>query len=125
MQYISAEDGRVGHIGGDDFIVIFTCADWLARCEAILHTFESIVPGYYKDEDVKTGGIHAENRAGEKCFFPLISLSVGLISPESTSQCRSHVEIADLASASKKMAKKIQGNSYFIDQRNQAAFTFR
>ena len=55
MQYISAENGQVEHIGGDDFIVIFTCADWLARCEAILQAFECIVPDYYKDEDVKLG----------------------------------------------------------------------
>ena len=116
-QFITAEDGQVGHIGGDDFIVIFTCADWLARCISILQAFESIVPRYYKDEDIKAGGIHAENRAGEKCFFPLISLSVGLISPESTRECQSHVEIADLATAGKKMAKKIPGNSYFVDQR--------
>jgi diguanylate cyclase (GGDEF)-like protein len=119
IQFISPEDGHIGHIGGDDFIVIFTCSDWLARCESILKTFESIVPAYYKDEDVRSGGIHAENRTGEKCFFPLVSLSIGLISPETTSQCRSHVEVADMASASKKMAKKIIGNSYFIDQRNQ------
>jgi GGDEF domain-containing protein len=117
-QYISSDSGRVGHIGGDDFIVIFTCADWLSRCQSILCAFEQIVPGYYKDEDVKSGGINAESRSGEKCFFPLISLSAGLISPESTSKCRSHVEIADLTSAAKKMAKKIPGNSYFVDQRS-------
>jgi len=116
-QQILPEDGQVGHIGGDDFIVIFTCADWLVRCEAILRSFECIVPTYYKTEDVKSGGIHAEGRNGEKCFFPLISLSVGLISPEATVQCNSHVEIADLASAAKKMAKKIPGNSFFVEQR--------
>jgi EAL domain-containing protein (putative c-di-GMP-specific phosphodiesterase class I)/GGDEF domain-containing protein len=116
-QQIRPENGQVGHIGGDDFIVIFTCADWLVRCEAILRSFECIVPTYYKTEDVKSGGIHAEGRNGEKCFFPLISLSVGLISPEATVQCNSHVEIADLASAAKKMAKKIPGNSFFVEQR--------
>ena len=116
-QLIPPEDGQVGHIGGDDLIVIFTCADWLARCLSILHRFESIVPRYYNDDDVSSCGIHAENRIGEKCFFPLISLSVGLISPESTRLCHSHVDIADLATAGKKMAKKIPGNSYFVDQR--------
>lgn len=41
---------------------------WLARCEAILQAFECIVPGYYKEEDVKLG-IHAENRVAEISFF--------------------------------------------------------
>ncbi|MFZ2406590.1 MAG: bifunctional diguanylate cyclase/phosphodiesterase [Methylobacter sp.] len=116
-QHVPAESGWVGHIGGDDFIVIFLGDDWLRCCENILDAFEQSVPAYYKDEDIKTGGIHTENRAGERCFFPMISLSVGLVGPDSTSRCRSHVDIADLASEAKKQAKKIEGNSFFINQR--------
>jgi hypothetical protein len=66
---------------------------------------------------VKAGGIRAESRTGEKCFFPMTSLSVGLVSPMTTAHCQSHVDIADLASESKKMAKKIDGNSYFVNHR--------
>jgi len=105
-QHISADSGLVGHIGGDDFIVIFTGNDWLQCCENILNDFKKAVPHYYKDDDIKTGGIHAENRSGEKCFFPLISLSVGLVDSVSTSQCQSHVDIADLASEAKKTGQK-------------------
>jgi len=119
-QCVPAESGRVGHIGGDDFIVIFTCDDWRARCESILESFNNTVPAYYRDNDIKAGGIHTENRAGESCFFPLISLSVGLVDPLSTSLCRSHVDLADLASEAKKMAKKTTGNSLFINQRMSA-----
>jgi diguanylate cyclase (GGDEF)-like protein len=116
-QHIPAESGRVGHIGGDDFIVIFTGNDWLKCCENILASFKNTVPTYYSDEDIKNGGIHTENRAGEKCFFPMISLSIGLVDPASTSQCQSHVDLADLASEAKKQAKKMEGNSFFINHR--------
>ncbi|MDO9046270.1 MAG: GGDEF domain-containing protein [Methylobacter sp.] len=119
-EYIPANSGVVGHIGGDDFIVIFTCDDWLMRCENILESFKNTVPAYYSDKDIKSGGIHTENRAGEKCFFPLASLSIGLVDPVSTCQCQSHVDIADLASEAKKMAKKIPGNSFFINKRMTA-----
>ncbi|MGZ4989361.1 MAG: EAL domain-containing protein [Methylobacter sp.] len=115
--HIPPESGVIGHIGGDDFIVIFTCGDWLMHCEKILEDFKNTVPAYYSDADIKSGGIHTENRVGEKCFFPLVSLSIGLVDPIATSQCRSHVDIADLASEAKKMAKKIPGNSFFINQR--------
>lgn len=115
--FVPEECGRIGHIGGDDFIVIFTCDDWLDRCENILGRFEKIVPAYYDADDVEAGGIHTENRAGETSFFPLVSLSVGLIDPKSASLCQSHVDIADIASEAKKMAKKIAGNSFFINQR--------
>jgi EAL domain-containing protein (putative c-di-GMP-specific phosphodiesterase class I)/GGDEF domain-containing protein/predicted transcriptional regulator len=114
---IPEESGRVGHIGGDDFIVIFTCTDWLLRCENILKVFKNSVQDYYTKDDIKSGGILAENRTGEQCFFPFISLSIGLVDPASTRICQSHVEIADLASEAKKMAKKIAGNSFFINQR--------
>jgi diguanylate cyclase (GGDEF)-like protein len=116
-EHISEDSGLVGHIGGDDFIVIFLADDWLASCEHILEAFKNTVPSYYKDKDIKAGGIHTENRTGEKCFFPMISLSIGLIDPISTSKCQSHVDLADLASQAKKQAKKIEGNSLFINQR--------
>ncbi|MDD5412036.1 MAG: EAL and GGDEF domain-containing protein [Methylobacter sp.] len=117
IQHIPAESGRVGHIGGDDFIVIFLGNDWLKCCESILNAFKKTVPNYYKDEYIKTDSIHTENRAEENCFFPIISLSVGLVDPVSTSQCQSHVDIVDLASEAKKQAKKIEGNSFFIKHR--------
>lgn len=122
-KHIPTESGVVGHIGGDDFIVIFTCDDWLMRCEHILETFENTVPAYYSDKDIKAGGIYTENRMGEPCFFPLVSLSIGLVDPLSTGLCRSHVDIADLASEAKKMAKKTVGNSLFVNQRMGAKKT--
>jgi diguanylate cyclase (GGDEF)-like protein len=118
-QFVNIENGLVGHIGGDDFIVIFTCSDWLKICKSILKTFKHIVLHHYNDEAIKAGGIQTENRAGEKCFYPLISLSIGIVDEISTAQCQSHVQIADLAAGTKKQAKKIDGNSLFVNKRNK------
>jgi GGDEF domain-containing protein len=101
----------VGHIGGDDFIVIFLSNDWVKCCENILDAFKKIIPNYYKSEDINAGGIFTENRAGQRCFFPLVSLSVGLVDSVATSQCQSHVDIADLACEAKKQAKKSKGTA--------------
>jgi diguanylate cyclase (GGDEF)-like protein len=117
-QYVTPENGIVGHIGGDDFIVIFTDENWLEICQNILKAFEKIVPTYYNQTDIAAGGIYTENRKNEKCFFPMTSLSVGLVSPETTVHCHSHVDVADFASEAKKHAKKIEGNSYFVNQRH-------
>jgi diguanylate cyclase (GGDEF)-like protein len=118
-QFIPSEKGQVGHIGGDDFIVILMSDKWLQCCKAILKAFKKIVPNYYKTEDVKAGGMCAENRAGHKCFYPLISLSIGIVEPISIAQCQSHVQIADMAAGAKKQAKKIEGNSLFVNKRLQ------
>lgn len=117
MEFVHFEKGQIGHIGGDDFIVIFACDDWLHCCKSILKTFKNIIPKYYRSEDIKAGGIHAENRSGHKCFYPLVSLSIGIVDATTTSQCVSHVKIADLAAEAKKQAKKIDGNSLFINKR--------
>jgi diguanylate cyclase (GGDEF)-like protein len=119
IKFVSLEKGLVGHIGGDDFIVIFTCDDWLQRCKVILKAFKEIVPSHYKGRDVKAGGIHTESRNGQKCFYPLTSLSIGVVDSVATAQCQSHVEIADLAAGAKKQAKKIEGNSCFVNKRLQ------
>lgn len=121
IQFVPTEKGLVGHIGGDDFIVIFTCDDWLSCCKAILKSFKHLVPSYYKNEDIKAGGIQTENRAGQKCFYPLVSLSIGIVNESSTVHCQSHVGIADLAAGAKKQAKKIEGNSLFVNGRNKHA----
>ncbi|POZ53781.1 bifunctional diguanylate cyclase/phosphodiesterase [Methylovulum psychrotolerans] len=113
---VSSRCGLVGHIGGDDFIVVFTGEDWLGCCEEMLASFAEQVPHHYRADDVKAGGIYAEDRAGAGCFFPLISLSVGVVAPNMTERCQSHVEVADLAAVAKKSAKQITGNSCFVSR---------
>jgi len=51
-------------------------------------------------------------------FYPLISLSLGTIHVE-PKQYYSHHQIASAAAEAKKQAKKIAGNSLFIDRRRQ------
>jgi EAL domain-containing protein (putative c-di-GMP-specific phosphodiesterase class I)/GGDEF domain-containing protein len=118
QQHIGKDCGLVGHIGGDDFIVVFICDDWLQCCQAVLTGFHNQVCGYYNDEDVHAGGIYSVDRLGTPCFFPLISLSVGIVPPEESAVCQSHVDIADLAANAKKQAKQLSGDSYFISGQN-------
>lgn len=117
--HVPAGTGHVGHIGGDDFIVVFTGDDWLPRCQNVLDAFALRVPEHYRDRDLEVGGVFSEDRHGDRHFFPLISLSVGLVDAQATGQCRSHVDIAELATAAKKQAKKLPGNSFFVNRRQQ------
>ena len=108
----------IGHIGGDDFIVVFLSTDWQTRCDAILQRFEKQVRTYYKQKDLGHRGIWSHDRAGNHCFFPLLSLSIGCVNPDPVA-CKSHHDVAELASSAKHMAKKQSGNSLFIEQRRQ------
>ena len=106
----------VGHIGGDDFIVLLQSRDWHARCEAILQQFAHMIQSYYSIEDRERGGYLSEDRQGVKVFCPLISLSIGIVKVE-PGKFYSHHQIAAAAAEAKKQAKKISGNSMFIDRR--------
>ena len=106
----------VGHIGGDDFILLLQSADWQARCNGILQQFASMIQNYYSIEDRERGGYLSEDRQGVKIFCPLISLSIGIVKVE-PGKFYSHHQIATAAAEAKKQAKKISGNSMFIDRR--------
>jgi diguanylate cyclase (GGDEF)-like protein len=110
----------VGHIGGDDFMVLFQSEDWERRCQAVLDQFARNVEDFYSVEDRERGGYISEDRQGKKVFYSLMSLSIGAIRVE-PHQFHTHHQIATAAAESKKQAKKIHGNSLFVDRRQAAA----
>jgi diguanylate cyclase (GGDEF)-like protein len=118
--YCDPDRDFVGHIGGDDFMVLFQSEDWERRCQAVLAEFAHHVDGFYNAEDRERGGYISEDRQGRKVFYSLMSLSVGAIRVEPR-QYYSHHQIATAASESKKQAKKIHGNSLFLDRRQPPA----
>ena len=120
-QYAEATVDFIGHVGGDDFIAIFLSDDWLERCNSILRSFEKEVPGFYNHADNERGGILAESREGSQKHYPVMSLSIGVITIDQQ-QYLSHAEIAELASHAKHHAKHITGNSIFIERRVRKDF---
>ena len=110
----------VGHIGGDDFIVLFRSEDWEIRCQNILQTFADEIVDFYSIEDRERGGYISEDRQGKKVFYPLISLSLGIIRANS-GQYASHHQIAVAAADAKKQAKRQFGNSLFVDRRQESS----
>ncbi len=107
----------VGHIGGDDFIILFQSGDWELRCSEILSMFSTMVPSYYTADDVERGGYISEDRRGKKVFHSLVSLSLGVVRVEPGQYGTTH-HVSSAASEAKKQAKKIPGNSLFIERRN-------
>jgi diguanylate cyclase (GGDEF)-like protein len=117
QEMVQPELDFVGHIGGDDFIVLFLSEDWHARCYSLLQQFSNSVAAHYEAKDMETGGIEAEDRQGNRTFHPLMSLSAGAvwINPD---HFASHHEVAAAASSAKKQAKKTRGNTLFLDRRD-------
>lgn len=106
----------IGHIGGDDFIILFGSTDWEDRCRRALEKFGEAITPFFSGEDREKGGYISENRRGEKEFHALITLSIGATRIE-PGMFRSYMEISTVAAETKKMAKKIPGNSLYINSR--------
>lgn len=106
----------VGHIGGDDFILIFRSADWHQRCGVALQRFSVEIASFFSNDDLARGGYVTENRKGLPEFHPLISLSLGAVEVKS-GVFANHLEVAKVASEVKKKAKSIAGNSLYVNQR--------
>ena len=107
----------IGHIGGDDFILLLQSRDWKSRCEQALRSFEQAAELLFKEEHLAAGGYNSEGRDGNVKFHPLTSLSIGAIQV-APRQFLSHHEVSAAMTDAKKMAKKIHGNSLFIEARN-------
>lgn len=116
QQHAAGEDHFVGHIGGDDFVLITAAETIEPICREILQAFAARVPAFYAHTDAKNGGITAQSRSGESCFYPILSLAIGVALPD-PSQCQNHHDVAALSTAAKCEAKKLGGNALFISRR--------
>ncbi|MBJ7555785.1 GGDEF domain-containing protein [Marinomonas spartinae] len=111
----------IGHVGGDDFIVIFSDDHWQEQCQAVLDQFAHQVRQFYTQETLQAGGVWGSNRQGEKVFHPVLSLSVGVVDLRAD-QGLNHHQVAELAALAKKSAKQQGGNHLYI-QPYQSAYS--
>ncbi len=116
-EHVNPKQDFIGHVGGDDFIMVLRSNDWRRRCEAILNKFEQFAPRLYDQKDRERGGIESQDRKGNRCFFSLLSVSLGAVIA-SKGRFFSHHEISTIASEVKAQAKAMEGNALFIDRRN-------
>ena len=113
---VESAGGFIGHIGGDDFMMLLSLNHWESVCGQILRSFEVMAPGFYDDADRLRGGIQIENRQNSVTFFPFVSVSIAVKPITETATCRA-LDIAAELSELKHQAKKIPGNSLFVERR--------
>lgn len=104
----------VGHIGGDDFMLVLRSEDWRDRLTLLNSYFEDLCRPIYRPDHIRGGGFQAPDRQGEWRRHDLLSLSVGVVhltgGPYSFSQ---PAYLAELASHAKHQAKALRGFSIY------------
>ncbi|HEX5363313.1 MAG TPA: GGDEF domain-containing protein [Gallionella sp.] len=106
----------LGHIGGDDFIMIMRSTDWEKRCNQALSSFAQTSSVLFEEAHRAIGGYASEDRQGRVVHHPLPTLSIGVVCV-TPGMFHSHHEISEAATVAKKMAKKKPGNSLFVERR--------
>lgn len=106
----------VGHVGGDDFVVIFRGKNWEAQCRRIIELFENSKTRFYPQDALDQGGLYCEDRQGNPVFHELLTVAIGVVNPD-PARCHSHHDISALASAAKHQAKLRKSNYLFISRR--------
>jgi len=101
----------IGHIGGDDFVVIFRSPDWQHTVERILQQFDDSIGGLYNGHIGCE--IAAVDREGRERQYGRMTLSVGAVAVRpSTWHC--HIDLSEEATIAKHHAKAIAGSSLYI-----------
>ena len=105
----------VGHIGGDDFLLVLGPDDWRKRLNQLLDDFHSQCRRFYRSEHLEAGCFTAPNRQGVRQEFPLLSLSIGVVHlhPQVCAQLDAS-QLAEMASQAKHHAKNVQGWSVHV-----------
>ena len=107
-------DSFLGHIGGDDFVMI-TSSDQAERvCMAVCRCFERLASGCYSYEDRRKGYIEGLERNGKKTRVPLMTISLAIIDCPYDFDLR---YVGERSAEMKKYAKSKSGNSYVRDRR--------
>lgn len=106
----------VGHVGGDDFVVLCHADHAASIAERIVERFEVDAPDLYDAEDRARGYIEVVNRRGETQRFPFLSISVGIAT--TTHRKFSHyAQAVAVATEMKTFTKGTPGSSWAVDRR--------
>ncbi|CAG9001686.1 MAG: hypothetical protein CENE_03712 [Candidatus Celerinatantimonas neptuna] len=112
-QYLRPYAHFIGHLGGDDFIVIFTDNQWQSAIRCMLKAFRKRSLALYRHQDIENGGILSFDRNGKRRFFPLTQLAVGITCWHRALE-PSLEKLSEIASFAKKQAKEASDNYYYF-----------
>jgi diguanylate cyclase (GGDEF)-like protein len=114
---LATPNSFIGHVGGDDFVIIVSPAEAELVAKRLCQRFDDEVPQLYDSLDLERGGVEVEDRQGTLQSYPLLSVSIG-----GTTTDNRHFghfgEVVEIATEMKLVAKRTPGSSFAIDRRS-------
>jgi diguanylate cyclase (GGDEF)-like protein len=109
----------VGHIGGDDFVVIAPAERYEKICLAIIDSFDRRVLDFYDLEDQQRGCIQGETRQGQKVSFPIMTLAIAVVTNQNY-RLQNHIRVGEIAAELKNYAKSFSHSIFVVDRRRES-----
>ena len=106
----------LGHIGGDDFIAILDYENASKIGRNIVKAFDKGIVDFYAEEDLRNGFVRIANRKGKIEKFPIMTISVAMVSNKFKKYV-SPLEIGEDGASVKKKAKQIDGSTFLENRR--------
>ena len=108
----------IGHIGGDDFILVTLPPRAEEMAREIIDSFDRDIRKLYNAQDLRQGYIETRDRRGTLNRFPIMSLSIAIVSNEHR-KLENYAQIGESAAELKRYAKSIGGSVYVKDKRRK------
>ena len=121
IEKLGNKDDFIGHVGGDDFVMIAspTRAEFMAKY--IIDEFDKGALLLLNEDDVKRGYLEVRDRQGELKRIPVMSVTMALVM-STDNKIEHFAEINDIASSLKEYGKRIKG-SVVVKERRQEGLT--
>jgi diguanylate cyclase (GGDEF)-like protein len=108
----------IGHIGGDDFVVITSPERSESMARRIIDEFDKGSLVLLKEEDIRKGYFEVETRVGEHEQVPLMSLTIALV-VDRDNRLKHFARVSDIASELKKFGKSMNGSVVVRERRKK------
>jgi len=118
VQEHGSDQDLVGHIGGDDYVILTEPERAEAISQSIISAFDERVPELYNQEDLDAGFIPGIDRDGTKHTFPLLTISIAVTLSENFAN-PNIFEISNNCAKMKSNLKQRKGSNFLIDRRKQ------
>lgn len=110
------EGDFIGHIGGDDFVLITGPGRHEIICNAVIEAFDRKIQAFYDLEDRQRGFIQGTTRTGQVVSFPIMTLSIAVVTNQQR-KLKSHIQVGEIAAEMKNFAKTFSKSTYVVDRR--------
>jgi diguanylate cyclase (GGDEF)-like protein len=106
----------IGHVGGDDFVVITIPEVMCEISVEIINRFDQRIPEFYEPADQQRGYILGKTRQGVEMRFPIMTISIAIVTNEHRTYS-DPIEASEIAAELKDYAKTIPKSVFVVDKR--------